>query len=225
VQKNTTTQQKANVALNSISLNATSVSLTAGGTKTLSVRYNPTNTTVNKSVSWSSSNTSVATVSGGKVTAKKAGSATITAKCNGKTARCNIYVKAKDGYVNTAGYYGKITDVRLANGKKKLTRTVDLENYAKVRAKELATKFSHTRPNGQKGTQGLLDVMKKRGVYSCIVAENIAYGQTSCDQVLNAWYNSSGHRANWLNGSMKRVGFAGYTHNGTTYWAMVFSSE
>jgi len=83
------------VALNSISLNKSSMSLTAGKSATLSVKYNPTNTTVSKNVTWKSSNTKVATVSGGKITAKKAGTATITATCNGKTATCKVTVKAK----------------------------------------------------------------------------------------------------------------------------------
>ena len=80
--------------LKSISLNKSSASVTAGKTVSLSVTYNPSNTTDSKSVTWSSSNTSVATVSGGKVTAKKAGTATITAKVGSKTATCKVTVKA-----------------------------------------------------------------------------------------------------------------------------------
>ena len=52
----------------------------------------PSNAT-NKTVTWTSSNTSVATVSSGKVTAVAAGTATITAKSsNGKTATCKVTV-------------------------------------------------------------------------------------------------------------------------------------
>ena len=90
--------------LKSISLNKTSASVTAGKTVSLSVTYNPTNTTDSKSVTWSSSNTSVATVSGGKVTAKKAGTATITAKVGNKTASCKVTVKAaSSGSSTTTG--------------------------------------------------------------------------------------------------------------------------
>lgn len=72
----------------SISLSATSVSLSAGQSKTLSV----SGTT--ETVQWSSDNTSVATVnSSGKVTAKKAGKATITAKVGSITLTCNVTVK------------------------------------------------------------------------------------------------------------------------------------
>ena len=61
----------------------------------LNAAINPSNAT-NKSVSWSSSDNRVATVSNGTVVAKGAGTATITAKSNnGKTASCSVTVKAK----------------------------------------------------------------------------------------------------------------------------------
>lgn len=47
-------------------------------------------------VTWKSSNPKVAAVSKGKITAKKAGKVTITAKANGKTAKCTVTVKAVD---------------------------------------------------------------------------------------------------------------------------------
>ena len=63
-------------------------------TAQLTVRYNPSTSNVNKGITWTSSNNSVATVDGsGRVTAKGNGNATITAKtANGKTAQCQIQV-------------------------------------------------------------------------------------------------------------------------------------
>ena len=59
---------------------------------TLSATVNPNNAT-NKTITWSSSNSSVATIdSNGKVTAVGAGTTTITAKVGGKTATCTITV-------------------------------------------------------------------------------------------------------------------------------------
>ena len=83
--------------LSSISLNKTSASLLIGGTVTLSVSSSYPSDAVDKTVSWSSSNTSVATVnaSTGVVTAVAAGSATITATANdgsGTTATCSVTV-------------------------------------------------------------------------------------------------------------------------------------
>ena len=82
------------VAVKQVKLNRTSVTVTKGKTCTLTATISPSNAT-NKKVTWSSSNTSVATVSSkGVVTAKKAGTATITAKSNnGKRASCKVTVK------------------------------------------------------------------------------------------------------------------------------------
>ena len=81
------------VALSGISLSATSVTLNVGDTKTLTVTYNPSNTTDSKTVTWKSSNASVAMVSNGKITAVSPGTATITATCGSKTATCTVTVK------------------------------------------------------------------------------------------------------------------------------------
>ena len=83
------------VALQKITLNRSSVTVTAGKTTQLTISYTPSNTTDSKKAVWSSSNSSVASVSGGKVTAKKAGTATITAKVGSRKASCKVTVKAK----------------------------------------------------------------------------------------------------------------------------------
>ena len=80
----------------SVSLDINSATLTEGDEFTLTATVNPDNAT-NKNVTWLSSNSSVASVSNGKVTALKAGKATITVKTEdgGKTATCEITVNAK----------------------------------------------------------------------------------------------------------------------------------
>ena len=76
----------------SVSLNKTALTLDVGKSYTLAKTVSPSNAVT--SYTWRSSNTSVATVdSNGKVTAKKAGTATITVKTsNGKTATCKVTV-------------------------------------------------------------------------------------------------------------------------------------
>ena len=91
----------------SVSLNKTSLTLDVGKSYTLTKTVSPSNAVT--SYTWSSSNTSVATVdSNGKVTAKKAGTATITVKTsNGKTATCKVTVNLPapqiTGLANTTG--------------------------------------------------------------------------------------------------------------------------
>ena len=85
--------EKQEIALQSISLNQTSLEMWAGESETLEVTYNPSNTTVDKKVIWSSSDESVATVENGKVKAVGKGEATITAEVDGKKASCTITAK------------------------------------------------------------------------------------------------------------------------------------
>lgn len=75
-----------------IKLNVSSVSVDLGKTYTLTASVSPDNAT-DKTVTWSSSNTAVATVKNGTITGKTAGTATITAKTgNGITASCRVTV-------------------------------------------------------------------------------------------------------------------------------------
>lgn len=81
-------------AVSGVNLNKTSLDLTVGVAYTLSATFTPSNA-FEKSVTWSSSNTSVATINqNGVVTAVKSGSATITVKTKdgGYTATCDVTV-------------------------------------------------------------------------------------------------------------------------------------
>ncbi len=83
------------IPITSIKLNKTSESIFVNNSISLTVTINPTNANIDKTITWSSSNTKIATVdSSGKVKGIKAGTATITAKSsNGKTATCKITVQ------------------------------------------------------------------------------------------------------------------------------------
>ena len=81
------------IVVEEISFNKTSVSLKAGETVTLTATVKPDDAT-DKTVTWSTSDASVATVNDGVVTAKKVGTATITAKAGDKSATCEITVVA-----------------------------------------------------------------------------------------------------------------------------------
>lgn len=95
----------------------------------------------------------------------------------------------------------------------------DAASAAQVRAQEIASGFSHTRPDGS-GFQTALD---DAGVTYRGYGENIAYGQNSPQAVMNQWMNSSGHRANILNPDFTEIGVGHYqTANGTNYWTQLF---
>lgn len=84
----TTDEQKAT----QITLNTSKIAMSPGNAYQLYATVLPTNTT-NKSVSWTSSNSAVAEVSNGNVTAKSVGMVTITAKTsNGITASCSVTI-------------------------------------------------------------------------------------------------------------------------------------
>ena len=112
----------------SVALNKTTLTLDIGKTSNLRATVYPSNAS-NKKCTWSSSNTSVATVdSNGKVTAKASGTATITVKtANGKTASCNVTVQAVQA-VPTSVSLNK-TSLTLDVGKSyTLTKTVSPSN-------------------------------------------------------------------------------------------------
>lgn len=82
------------VHVTSVSLNKATISLVEGSSETLTATVSPENAG-NKSVSWKSSATDIATVdNNGKVTAVKAGSATVTVTTadGDKTATCSVTV-------------------------------------------------------------------------------------------------------------------------------------
>ena len=89
-----TSSEPTTIPCTSISLNKSSLSFSSlNSTQTLTATVTPSNTT--DTVQWSSSSTSVATVSNGVVTSKGNGSCTITAICGSKIATCSITVSAQ----------------------------------------------------------------------------------------------------------------------------------
>ena len=106
---NGTVSEKPNIPVKSITLkngntdvkgkNCNTSAIYVQGTITLTATVNPSNAT-NKTITWSSSDTSVATVSNGKVTAKKVGKATITAKIGSISTSCTLDVTTSPAAVN-----------------------------------------------------------------------------------------------------------------------------
>ena len=103
------------VKVSSITLNQTSLTMTSKGqTASLTATVNPGNA-ANKSITWSSSNSSVATVSAnGTVTAVANGTADITATAadgSGASAKCSVTVKVPNNVRNITLEGGKSIDI------------------------------------------------------------------------------------------------------------------
>ena len=123
------------VAVTSVTLNKTQLSLAVGGSETLTATVMPTDAT-NKTVSWSSDKPSVASVSNGTVTAKAYGTATITATAGGKSATCSVTV-GDSNQPDSSDYTVKfetnggdaIDDIKVKKGESLTLPTPTRENY------------------------------------------------------------------------------------------------
>ena len=111
-----------------------------------------------------------------------------------------------------------VNEIRVKNGLNKLTEDWELSRVARYKSQDMKDNnyFSHTSPVYGSPFQ----MMKNFGISYKSAAENIAKGQSTPQAVVNAWMNSSGHRANILNSSYNRIG-VGYVKNGN-YWTQMF---
>ncbi len=104
------TVSKKTVGVIGVSLNKTSITLTEGEKQTLAATVSPLDAT-DKSVQWTSSNTRVATVSNGTVTAVGEGTAVITVQTNdgSKRAECMVKVVKAEDEVNAELVVAKVS--------------------------------------------------------------------------------------------------------------------
>lgn len=58
-----------------------------------------------------------------------------------------------------------------------------------------------------------------------VAGENIAWGQTSEESVMNGWMWSPGHRSNIMGTSYDSIGVGAAVRNGRIYWCAVFGKE
>ena len=108
-------------------------------------------------------------------------------------------------------------------GLRRLQYGKELEATALVRAKELAKRFDHTRPDGT-------DCFTAFPAGRAYKAENIAYGYPTAKAAFNGFleedenYAGQGHRRVMLLDTVTRVGIAGVEIGGVRYWVQEFSS-
>lgn len=95
-----------------------------------------------------------------------------------------------------------------------------LELAAERHAQDMAKRgfFSHTGSNGS----SLGQRAKRAGYRYCLIAENIAKGQKSAAEAMQAWVNSQGHRKNMLQRKIREIGVARASGN---VWVMVVGAQ
>lgn len=111
-----------------------------------------------------------------------------------------------------------VNEIRVKNGLKTLTHDWELSRVARYKSQDMRDNryFSHTSPVYGSPFQ----MIKSFGLTYRSAGENIAKGQATPQAVVNAWMNSSGHRANILNASYTHIG-VGYVADGK-YWTQMF---
>lgn len=111
-----------------------------------------------------------------------------------------------------------VNEIRAENGLNALTADWELSRVARFKSQDMKDNkyFSHTSP--VYGSP--FEMIKNFGISYRSAGENIARGQATPQAVVNAWMNSSGHRANILNSSYTKIG-VGYVSDGN-YWTQMF---
>ncbi|MUG43814.1 CAP domain-containing protein [Paenibacillus woosongensis] len=127
---------------------------------------------------------------------------------------------ANAGQSDASSFAAQVVDLvnqeRAKAGLKPLTTQADLTKVAAAKAADMRQNgyFDHQSP-----TYGSpFDMMKQFGVSYSYAGENIAKGQRTPAEVMNAWMNSEGHRQNIMNPNFTAIGVA--YDNG--YWVQEF---
>jgi len=94
----------------------------------------------------------------------------------------------------------------------------ELSRVAREKSRDMSVSgyFDHNSPN----YGSPFDMMRSYGVTYQTAGENIAKGQRSPQEVVNAWMNSEGHRANIMNPNFTHIG-VGFVETGN-HWTQMF---
>ena len=145
-----------------------------------------------------------------------------TAASQKNTAADSSKESAAKATASVSAYEKEVVELtnkeRAMYGLPALTLDTELSKVAKVKSQDMSTNnyFDHTSP-----TYGSpFDMMKQFGITYKAAGENIAKGQKTPEEVVNAWMNSEGHRANILSDKFTHIG-VGYVENGN-YWTQQF---
>lgn len=138
---------------------------------------------------------------------------------NGNSQGTGQTTTTEDSYVDEV--IRIVNEERAKQGLQPLKKNNDLCKVAGIRATETTSLFSHTRPNGE----SCFTILKEYNISYMTVGENIAAGQQTPAEVMNAWMNSQGHRENIMNSSFGQIG-VGVVKGGSygIYWVQMFTN-
>ncbi len=128
--------------------------------------------------------------------------------------------KAEEAYISRV--VELVNTERAKEGLSPVTMTSELNEAADVRAKEITKSWSHTRPNGS----SCFTVLDQRHIEYMDAGENVAFGYTSPEDLVKAWMESPGHRANIMNSCFTKIGVGHYFNkgDGLNYWSQFFTN-
>ena len=151
------------------------------------------------------------------------GSSSTGSSGSGSSSNSSGSHNSSESSVDVDEYANEMVDLANAERRKagvpEVAKDSKLMELAAMRAEELATSYSHTRPNGEG------DQYTGEPDYEWVMC-NIGHGQVTPDQIISDWMDSSGHRRNMLYEGHDSVGAGCYQdESGHFYWCIIFYAD
>ncbi|MDR1395739.1 MAG: CAP domain-containing protein [Deltaproteobacteria bacterium] len=116
----------------------------------------------------------------------------------------------------------RVNQFRLEQGSPPVEWSPGAARAAAVRAAEIQSDYSHTRPGGR----DLLALLKENQIRTLYYAENIAKGEKDAAEVMDDWINSPAHRKSMVNPDFNRLGVGVIIgRDGQLCWTQIFYAE
>lgn len=170
------TVEEEQISLESIQLSESKIELKEGEKNTLTVTYQPENTTDNKEVTWTSSNEDVAVVQDGEIEAIAQGQAIVTAKVSGKEATCEVTVNKEGVELESISF--KEEELNLKEGEEATLEVIYEPEDTTVEKNVIWTSSDESVVSVKDG------VIKAVGIGEAVVTAEVEEKQAYCDIVV-----------------------------------------
>ncbi|MEE3439205.1 Ig-like domain-containing protein [Ruminococcus sp.] len=126
-----------------------------------------------------------------------------------------VSISGEELFDEAFSIYDAINRERVSESRSKIVMDKELMDYAMLRCKELAIKFSHDRPNGE----------SFYSAFDRAYGEDIFTGSSSTDYVIEQWLQNSSSRKDILTDYYKSVGVGAVEVDGSYYWVLIFGID